>query len=72
MKDIITLSRNEVMWFATFSDPAVERVIGTSTIVTPFKAAMPAADVVREIEARNPGSRVLISAWVDRSKEFAA
>jgi hypothetical protein len=65
MKDIITLSRNEVMWFATFSDPKVTELFFTDTIATPFKASVPAATVMAEIEKRNPDSRVVISAWCE-------
>ena len=41
-------------WVSKHSDPELREIFGTDVIPTAFFAAMPAADVLREIERRNP------------------
>lgn len=61
-KDTITLRCNQILWFATFSDPSVKEVCGTDTLPTPYRATTPGRIVQEGIQARNPGSLVVLGA----------
>jgi hypothetical protein len=58
MKRII-LSRNEVLWSATFPDnPDMTELFGTDTVPTPYRAVVPSHVVLQNIRDLNPTADV--------------
>lgn len=62
--ETITLHLRGDQWLATFEGPEagrIEELFGSTTIPTPFLAAMDGHDVQLRIQAVNPDSRVVLA-----------
>ena len=58
----IELYRNATCWMARFvGDPEILRLFGTTDIPTPYTPQAPAASVLAQTQARNPGMFVCLA-----------
>ena len=62
---MMKLFRGHNAWMVQTDDPEVRELFGTDTIPTPFTLQAEPERVLAEIQARNPGSAVVLQDWTN-------